>query len=450
MGHSKTINERFLTYTLFAAAFSLLLLTAVPGEAASLVSQTIWGTPGHESVEGVAAAPDGSTYLTGITFTGFDPFKIFLVKFAPDGSIPWQRSWDGPDPFFSNNARDVAVSPDGSAVYVTGSSFIDPNVAVLLKFNSADGSLLWDRSWGGNAGPEGVAVAADGSVYVAGSVRLAFNLQIFITKFDPDGNVLWHRVWNTPESRGETQGQDVASDAGGNVYVAGVTPRPDPGNPGEILGFDVALLKLDADGNLIWQRTVAEGDSIDSRGGVAVAPDGSVYVAGGRFDPRDSDLNTLVLKFGADGSLIWNRNWGGRSGDDPAGVTVGADGTVFIAGNTSSSGAGSTDAFLLQLEPNGKPRDAVTWGGPQIDNAGGIDIKPDGQVVIGATAEEPPYSLLGASRRVSKERALLGVPDFPLISVDSGVTDAQGVVETVAGTTNDDPGFDAALVVIAP
>jgi len=375
--------------------------------------------------------------------------KIFLVKFAADGSISWQQTWDGSDQFFNNDARDVAVAPDGSAVYVTGSSFISPNVAVLLKFNPADGSLVWDRSWGGNADPGGVAVGSDGSVYVAGSVRLGFNLEIFITKFAPEGTVLWHRVWDTPESSG-TEGQDVAIDAAGNVYVAGVTPRPDPNNPGGFLGSDVALLKVDSDGNLIWQRTVAAGESVDSRGGVAVASDGSVYVAGGRFDQRTSDLNALVLKFGADGSLIWNRNWGGRSGDPAAGVAVGADGTIFVFGATNSFGSGSDDAFLLRLEPNGRATDAMTWGGSLIDHGDSIDINSGGNVVIGATAEEPPYSFLRAPTNTSRDKAVLGTPNSPLVSVESGVMNAGGAVESIAGTTNDDPGFDAGLLVIAP
>src|SRR5688572_10849706 len=197
--HSRIIRNRFLMRPLFAAAsFALLLASAVPGQAATLVSQTIWGTPAHESVAGVAVSPDGSTYLTGNHTVGFDPSKIFLVKFAPDGSISWQMTWDGPDPFSSNNARDVAVAPDGSAVYVTGTSFINPNVAVLLKFNAADGSLLWDKSWGGNADPEGLAVGSDGAVYVAGSVRLGFNQQIFVTRFTSDGTIVWHKVWGTP------------------------------------------------------------------------------------------------------------------------------------------------------------------------------------------------------------------------------------------------------------
>jgi uncharacterized delta-60 repeat protein len=451
MSHSKIITKRLLTQPLFAAAFALLLLTvaAVPAQAATLTSQTIWGTPAHESVDGVAVAADGSTYLTGIHRVGFDPSKIFLVKFAPDQTVSWQETWDGPAQFFDNNARDVAVAPDGSAVYVTGSSFISPNVAVLLKFNPLDGSLVWDRSWGGNAFPEGVAVGSDGSVYVAGSVRLDFNQQIFVTKFTPDGAVVWHRVWNTPESRGDTQGQDVTIDGAGNIYVAGVTPRPDPNLPGGFIGA-VALLKIDSDGNLIWQRTVGADGGIDARGGVAVAPDGSVYVAGGRFDERTSDLNALVLKFGADGSLLWNRHWGGRSGDDAAGVAVRGDGAIFVSGNTNSFGSGSDDAFLLRLAPNAKVQDAMTWGGPGIDHGDSIAVNSAGNVVIGATAEEPPYSFLGASMRLSKDRITLETPDFPLISVESGVTSAGGVVEPIAGTTNDDPGFDAALLGIAP
>jgi uncharacterized delta-60 repeat protein len=449
--HSRIIHNRFLMRPLLdAALFALLLAGAVPGQAATLVSQTIWGTPAHESVAGVAVAPDGSTYLTGNHIVGFDPSKIFLVKFAPDGSISWQKTWDGPDPFFSNTARDVAVAPDGSAVYVTGSSFISPNVAVLLKFNPADGSLLWDKSWGGNANPEGLSVGPDGSVYVAGSVRLEFNQQIFITRFTSDGSVLSHKVWGTPESRGESQGQDVTTDAAGNIYVAGVTPRPDPNVPGEIIGFDVALLKVDSAGNLIWQRTVAAGETVDSRGGVAVAPDGSIYVAGGRFDERSFDLNALELKFGSDGSLVWNRNWGGRSGDDSGGIAVRGDGTVFVSGTTNSFGSGSDDAFLLQIEPNGKVTEAHTWGGPLIDHGDSIDINSGGNVVIGATAEEPPYSFLKANTHASKDKAVLGMPSFPLVSVESGVVAAGGVAATIAGTTNDAPGFDAALLIIAP
>jgi hypothetical protein len=427
----------------FVGAFFALPLTVVPasGQSATLLSQTIWGTSGHESVDGgVAVGPDGSTYLTGIHSLVGPPLKIFLVKFAPDGSIAWQQTWDGPDPFFDSRSSDVAVSPDGAAVYVTGTAFINPNLAVLLKFNTADGSRVWAKSWGGNAFPEGVAVDIDGSIYVAGSVNTPDN-HVFVTRFASDGSAVWHRAWN-----GATSGGDVALDGLGNVYVVGEAPVPDP----EFLRFQIALLRLDTAGNEIWQRTVAEGEQLDARGGLTVGPDGSIYVAGARLGPRDS-FDALVLKFASDGTLLWNRTWGGRGHDEGGGVAVRADGAVFVTGTTNSFSA-TDDAFFLQLEPGGKAADAAVWGEPgtQTEHGNAIAINPAGDAVIGATVQDPPRAFLRGPTRTSRLKVVVGDPNSPLLSLDAGVVDAGGTVEPVAGTTNDDPGFDAAVVVIRP
>jgi hypothetical protein len=90
----------------------------------TLLTETTWGGAGSDVAEGVASAADGSSYVVGITdsFT-IDPFgnpspKIFVVKFAPDGSLSWQRIWNGTT-IRGLGRPDVAVSADGS-VYVTG------------------------------------------------------------------------------------------------------------------------------------------------------------------------------------------------------------------------------------------------------------------------------------------------------------------------------------------
>lgn len=61
-----------------------------------------------------------------------------------------------------------------------------------------------------------------------------------------------------------------------------------------------------------------------------------------------------------------------------------------------------------------------------------------------------PLTVAKAPTHTSRDKAVLGAPDFPLMSVESGVMDAGGIVEPIAGTTNDDPGFDAVVLVIAP
>ena len=128
----------------------------------TLLTETTWGGAGSDVAEGVASAADGSSYVVGITdsFTtdqfGNPSPKIFVVKFAPDGSLSWQRIWNGTT-IRGLGRPDVAVSADGS-VYVTGITADNQNDAVLLKFD-ANGTLLWERAWGGAASDEGLAVA---------------------------------------------------------------------------------------------------------------------------------------------------------------------------------------------------------------------------------------------------------------------------------------------------
>jgi hypothetical protein len=431
-----------------AVCFLVTCAVAPASGQPTLLSQTIWGTPDHESTQGLAVGPDGSTYLAGNHIVGFDPTLIFVVKFAPDGSIAWQRTWDGSAQFSANNAQDVAVAPDGSAVYVTGTSFISPNVALLLKFDAATGALVWNKSWGGNAFPEGVTVDVNGFVHVAGSVTIGTNQQIFTTKFGSDGSVVWHKVWNTPETNAESRGQDVTSDASGNIYIAGVTPIDDP--DAVLRPFGIVVLKIDVAGNLMLQRTVLAGESVDARGGIAIGPDGSVHVAGAHFDEKTSDLNAFVVKLDLDGNHLWNRNWGGRSGDDAHGIAVRGDGNIFVTGISNSFGAGSDDVMLLRFNPDGKITASQTWGGPEIDHGDAIGLYANGDVAIGATAELAPYIFAKASSHASKARAVVGTPDFGLLDVASGVVDAGGATAAIAGTTNDDLGFDAALLIVRP
>ena len=88
---------------LFVIGTGLLLMTlsGATAHAQTLLTQTTWGGAGSDVAEGVATAADGSSYVVGLTdsFTvdqfGTPSPKIFVVKFAPNGSLTWQRIWNG-------------------------------------------------------------------------------------------------------------------------------------------------------------------------------------------------------------------------------------------------------------------------------------------------------------------------------------------------------------------
>jgi uncharacterized delta-60 repeat protein len=419
-----------------ALVVSLLFAAAAPVRAATLLSETTWGGANAEVTGGAAVAADGSTYLAGFT-TSFDPFgqsQLFLVKFAPDDSLEWQRTWEGPQQFSNDEARDVAVGPDGS-VYVTGTTFGD---VVLLKF-SPEGSLVWQRRWdgGGTDSGEGVAVGADDAIYVVGGTS-AGSGSLLVLKFAPDGSIVWQKTWGPARGDGVTVGSD------GNIYLAGGAARPDGS------GSDAILLKLDPAGALLMQKAYSASEIADARGGVALASDGSIYLAGALQESlRKVVVDAMLVKFAPDGSLVWDRSWGGRSGDVSGAVAVKPDGTVLWAGDTNSFGAGSDDAFLLHMSPDGKAMDSDTWGGPGIDHADGVKVAPDGTIALGGTTEGPPHSFLRGPTKTSKPRGTVSTPTTALADASGTATDAGGTVATPAGTTPGAGGFDAALVRIA-
>ena len=441
------------------AICALLLLGVLTGSAhgqSAVLSETTWGGFGNEIPTGVAVAADGSSYVVGTSdsFT-VDQFnqpttRIFLVKFAASGAVAWQTIWNGPTftgsfhgPAVAINAGALPGDASDDSIYVAGltQTTTNGNDAVLLKFN-ASGALQWQRVWGGSQGEEtgAVATAADGSVYIAGTTFSfgASGAGFFIVKFDSAGLLVWQKVRDVS---GGVAAIAVAPD--GSVYAAGSASRA-----GSIGNFDLTALKITPAGSLVWQRAYTAGDNADPRGGMTVASDGSIYIAGVLMAPRMGAVpnRALIVRLSAAGALLFDGQLASKGGgEDATGIAAAADGSVYFAGTT-----GGSDAFVVHLLPSGKVAGAATWGGTGFDEGSGVAVAADGSLRLAAVAQAPPYSLLAASRRVSNVKGTLAVAneafgDAAGVAADAG----QGVI-TPAGSTTFAGSFDAALVRLAP
>src|SRR5215510_3967792 len=129
---------------------TLLILVQMTILAVTLSQQSTWGGADLDEADEVAVAPDGSVYLTGTTLSfGAGGRDAFLLKYAPNGSLAWQRTYGtAPTPLTTGDefGLGVAAAPDGSA-YVTG-QFGEGNL-FLTKFDP-NGNLLWQQTWGTN------------------------------------------------------------------------------------------------------------------------------------------------------------------------------------------------------------------------------------------------------------------------------------------------------------
>ncbi|HWT00802.1 MAG TPA: hypothetical protein VN256_11190 [Pyrinomonadaceae bacterium] len=437
--------------SILTAAVLTLILTIGPASAMGAMTlsyQKTWGGFNVENAEGVAVAPDGSVYVVGGTNsfgtgTAEGDSDAFLLKYAPDGTLLWQRTYGvgRSEPFLaaSEVATDVAVGEGGAAVYVSG--FTAAGHAFLAKFDSF-GNLVWQTGWGGSGFelPEAVAVAPDGSIYITGFTNSfgAGQQDAFLVKFTPAGTVIWDRTWG---GAGLDAARDVAVAADGSVYVAGDT--------NSFFANDAFLLKYAPNGNIIWERDWREGTIEDISGalGVATGPDGSVYVTG-LASINQVGQNIFLLKFTSAGGLVWEKTWGARL-DAALGVAVGPDGNIYVTGNTGY-GEGNGDAFVVKFLPNGKARHASTWGGAENESGQAIAVGADGAVYVAGVASAPPYVFDRAPTKTKTPDAFLGTPAGTVTAPAASQTGLAGIVLTPDGSQTFAGNTDAFLLKILP
>ena len=185
--------------------------------------------------------------------------------------------------------------------------------------------------------------------------------------------LLQERNWGGPD-RDAAHGVAVAGD--GSVYVTGSTRSFGAGDD------DAFLLKYGANGTLLWQRTYGTTpDNLNSGEesgiGVAVAPDNSGVLVVGNY----RDGNIFLAKFSPAGALMWDLTWGGNQ-EGASAIAVAPNGTIYVTGATFGFGVGQGDAFLLSFTSTGSLNWQRTWGGASFDVAHDIAVATDGSIFI--------------------------------------------------------------------
>jgi hypothetical protein len=161
---------------------------------------------------------------------------------------------------------------------------------------------------------------------------------------------------------------------------------------------DVALMKYDSAGNLVYTRTLGAASSATGYA-LAVSADGSnVAVAGsvtGALDANDTgesatSTNSFVTDYNAEGDEQWTNTQASNAGDVATGVAFGADGSVYVTGNTQSAlpaGGGSSggqDIYVRGYSPTGQISFTQQYGTSGNDSAGGIAVSGSSIYVAGA------------------------------------------------------------------
>lgn len=203
-------------------------------------------------------------------------------------------------------------------------------------------------------------------------------------------------------------GNDIVTDADGNIYVCGlVTGDADFGNDIKLKSLygkaDFFVAKYSKSGQCLWAK-VAGSSEPDEAKKIALDNRGNVYVAGevgssieGSFAPTVEYYGMkdgFVAKFSAeDGGTRWFRALGGSGDDNVSGLAYSpVNDRVYIAGRVTGSNvnfngsiyhANEEDAFLVFVDPSsGDIRQPTLVGGVGQQYVNDLTIDREGNAYI--------------------------------------------------------------------
>ncbi len=352
-------------------SFSMLLCCIVDEAYSQVVD---WMSPDSYSSYGVTSDEFDNVYTVGqyggtITINGNNYTSAgnqdeIIVKFDPNGNVLWATSIGGADSDWAgeivyDGIGNVWVTGQFSGTFNAGTHSITTNGsedAYLVKIDAATGTPLFASNGGGGSAND-------------------------------DGN-------------------SIASDGAGNVYVFGDAASSNFDWGGLTMttsgSSDVFVIKFDNSGTPLWLSTCAGASGEITYAGAADTQ-GNAYVCG-HMGSTTLNINGVpyltgtndhfVTKFDSNGNEVWTTMFDG--GGNCYDMTVDDWGNSYftLSGGTGTYGPfvvsstnGGGDALLGKINPNGTWSWIQMFGGSGLDEGLGVDCDSQGNVFWTGTFE---------------------------------------------------------------
>jgi Tol biopolymer transport system component len=312
-----------------------LLRTDAAGE--PLWEKTLGGDRFDRGYRVLAAAGGGFLILGETRSLGAGDRDLYLVKVDMAGEELWSQVYGGPR---EEQSGTIHATADGGYI-LSGqtASYGAGGVDVYLVKTDAQGNAEWTQTYGSELDDEGYAAIElpDGGFLVLGCVVhgsgdfMTMNPDVYLVRTDGQGQTVWSQVWEAP---GAQSGFRLLPTSDGGFLISGL--RSDAGTEA---GTDALLLKVDADGNIIWDRAVGIANAFDYGTAVVETPDGGYLLTG--MSTRGGQGGIPLTRLDGDGQVLWSKMLseepGNRAGLE---ILAASGGGYLVIGNASTGGRG--------------------------------------------------------------------------------------------------------------
>ncbi|MFD0795957.1 hypothetical protein ACFQZJ_00680 [Maribacter chungangensis] len=382
--------------------------------------KTVGGT-GEETAQAIITTTDGGYAVLGFTnsidgdidgkSTAVNDY--LLLKFDGQGNLEWNNTYGGSK---DDRGQSLVQTKEGGFALTGYAMSDDGDGSINNGFHDnwvvkvdVLGSMEWEKSFGfsGHDHSYDIVETQDGGLFFTGflditSARADGNTEkantltrhgvgeFWGTKIDASGALQWRGYFGgTNNDRSHAV---VESDDGGFV-MAGFSESNDFDISNTQGSYDFWVVKVDANGNLLWERSYG-GSGIEIAYDIAKTQDGGYVIAGNTFS-SDGDISgtkgesdVWLVKIDASGSLVWEHTYGGSSFDAAQAVISSKNGGYFIVGSSKSinkdadANYGENDIWLVKTDDLGNLVWQKSFGGSGLDFAFDIVENLDGSIVL--------------------------------------------------------------------
>jgi len=129
-------------------------------------------------------------------------------------------------------------------------------------------------------------------------------------------------------------------------------------------GYDLYLIRTDKNGNLVWQKSYG-GLDWDFGQDLSLTSDGNIVACGKTYSFGFGKADGYIVKVNlSNGSLIWQKYYGGAEDDDFVSIKLTSIGNNYLAGNTKSYGDINNDFWMFKIGNMGDSIASLNFGTP--------------------------------------------------------------------------------------
>jgi hypothetical protein len=466
---SLATTRQLISYKWVQLSFIFLFTFSLATQAQIIEWDKTYGSNGEEAISFLKHTSDGGYILGGASDSGIFGEKseasrgesdYWVVKIDADGDKEWDRTFGGND---FDGLTSLQQTSDGG--YILGGysySGISSDKAEASRGESdywvikldANGNKQWDKTFGGDDfdGLTSLQQTIDGGYLVGGTSssgvsgdRTAVSRgasDYWILKLDANGNKVWDKAYggSEDESLSFIKHTDDGGFILGGTSSSGISGDKTEASRGE---SDFWVVKIDADGNMQWNRTFggSESDRLSELqqtmdGGYMLAGTSSSGISGDKTEANKGECDSRcsgdywIVKLDQNGNKEWDRTYGSADLDVLSSMRQTIDGGYILGGYSYAEISGdktepnrgtcfeyegfkncSSDYWLLKIDISGNTVWDRTLGGDNYDELYALDLTQDGGYLVGGG------SLSGVSGDKTEESRGPGGSDFWVVKV---------------------------------